>query len=322
MARSNAARQVVFPGSRMLMGSFYKASDKDADGKPRIVKTGQNAGQPTQQFFFAFGVPKTPGKAHWAHEPWGAEIWAVGNTCFPKIAENPSFAWKIVDGDSAIPNKKGIAPNTREGYPGHWVISCSSTYAPKVRNTDNSAYILENDAVMPGDFIQVAATIDGNASTQNPGVYINHDFVRFLGYSADGRIQTGADPTSVNWSAAPVSGAFASKIVATPVGATAAVPAVPAAAGPAALPPVGLPPALPGAIPAVPGAMPAPTTVVPSAGFLGAPPAMPAPLPPPAAPVRRMTDKAQGHSYESLVGQGWNDALLIQNGLMLAAGSP
>ena len=121
MARSNAARQVVFPVSRYLMGSFYKASDKDADGKPRIVKTGQNAGQPTQQFFFAFGVPKTPGKAHWAHEAWGAEIWAVGNTCFPKIAENPSFAWKIVDGDSAVPNKKGIASNMREGYPGHWV---------------------------------------------------------------------------------------------------------------------------------------------------------------------------------------------------------
>lgn len=318
MARSNAARQVVFPISRYLMGSFYKASDKDADGKPRIVKTGQNAGQPTQQYFFAFGIAKTPGKAHWAHEPWGAEIWAVGNTCFPKIAENPSFAWKIVDGDSPVPNKKGIAPNTREGYPGHWVVSCSSTYAPKIRNTDNSAYILDNDAVLPGDFIQVAASVDGNASTQNPGVYINHDFVRFIGYSADGRIQSGADPTSVNWAAAPAATAsIASKIVATPVGATASVPAVPGAA-PAYVPPVGLPPALPGAIPAVPGAMPAPTGVVPSPGFLAPPAAAPAPLPPPAAPVRVMTDKAQGHSYASLVAQGWNDALLIQNGLMVA----
>jgi hypothetical protein len=300
------------------MGSFYKASDKDADGKPRIVKTGQNAGQPTQQFFFAFGVPKTPGKAHWAHEAWGAEIWAVGNTCFPKIAENPSFAWKIVDGDSPVPNKKGIAPNTREGYPGNWVISCSSTYAPKIRNTDNSAYILDVDAVMPGDFIQVAATIDGNASTQNPGVYVNHDFVRFIGYSADGRIQTGADPTSVNWGAAPAAAtSIASKIVATPVGATAAVPAIPAAA-PAYVPPVGLPPALPGAIPAVPGAMPAPTAVQPSPGFLAPPAAAPVMLPPPVAPVRRMTDKAQGNTYEGLIAQGWNDGLLIQHGLMVA----
>jgi hypothetical protein len=319
MARSNAARQIVFPVSRMVMGSFYIASDKDADGKPRIVKTGQNAGQPTQQFFFAFAVPKTPGIQHWAHESWGAEIWAVGNTCFPKIAENPSFAWKIVDGDSAVPNKKGIAPNTREGYPGNWVVSCSSTYAPKLRNTDNSAYILEKDAVMPGDFIQIAATVDGNASTQNPGVYINHDFVRFVGYSADGRIHTGADPDAVQWSAAPTPASIASKIVATPAGGatvTAPVSLAPALPGATVTVPVSLAPALPGAPVTVPAPAAAPLALVPSPGFL-APPAAAAPLPPPKA-ARTMTAKAQGNTYEGLIAQGWTEALLLQHGLMVA----
>ena len=290
---------------------MYKASDKDADGKPRIVKTGQNAGQPTQQFFFAFGIPKTPGFTHWAHETWGAEIWAVGNTCFPKIAEGDQFSWKIVDGDSPKPNKKGIAPNTREGYPGHWVVSCASTFAPKIRTADNSAAILEPDVCMPGDFIQVAATVDGNASTQNPGVYINHDFVLYLGPSADGRIVSGADPSAVNWAgAAATSAAIMSKIVATPVApGVAAVPA-PRPAAPAAVP------AVP-SVPTVPVA--APTAVAPSPGFLAPAGAVPRP-PAPAAPVHTLTALAAGHSYETLISQGWTDALLIQNGLMIAAG--
>lgn len=320
MARSNAARDVGFPISRFLAGSLYKASDKDADGKPRLVKTGQNAGQPTQQFWFAFGIPKTPGAQHWAYEPWGAEIWTVGNTCFPKIAEGDQFSWKIVDGDSAKPNKKGIAPNTREGYPGHWVISCASTYAPKVVNADGSAYILETDAVMPGDFIEVNATVDGNASTQNPGIYINHNAVSFQGYSSLGRIHTGVDPSTLNFGKGPKPAGITS----TPVGSialpAAARPAVPAP-GPA-MPP-GLPPALPGTAAAVLPPVTAPTVVVPSPSFLQPPGAAlppPAAMPPPiVVPARQMTPKAQGNTYEGLLSQGWTDAMMLQHGVMVMA---
>jgi hypothetical protein len=317
MARSNAARDIGFPISRFLAGSLYKASDKDADGKPRIVKTGQNAGQPTQQFWFAFGVPKTLGAVHWAQESWGNDIWAVGNTCFPKIAEGDQFAWKITDGDSAKPNKKGVAPNTREGYPGHWVVSCSSTYAPKVVNADGSAYILEVDAVMPGDFIEVNATVDGNMSTQNPGVYINHNAVSFQGYCALGRIHSGVDPASLGFGKGPKPAG----IVSTPVGAApapVATPAAPSAPG-KFYAPVAAPPALPGAPVAVPAPVAAPTPVVPAPSFLQPPPAIPAPvaaMPPP--PARQMTPKAQGNTYEGLLAQGWTEALLLQHGMVTA----
>ena len=40
------------------------------------------------------------------------------------------------------------------------------------------------------------------------------------------------------------------------------------------------------------------------------------PVAPPAAPVRRMTAKAGGHSYETLISGGWTDATLVQHGLM------
>jgi hypothetical protein len=38
--------------------------------------------------------------------------------------------------------------------------------------------------------------------------------------------------------------------------------------------------------------------------------------PPP--PARQLTEKAQGATYEQLIAAGWDDAKLIQNGLMLA----
>ena len=67
-----------------------------------------------------------------------------------------------------------------------------------------------------------------------------------------------------------------------------------------------------------PGA-PAPIPVTPNPGFVQVPPPAPmAPPPAPAAPVRQMTAAAQGIPYESYIQQGWTDAQLVQNGLMLA----
>src|SRR6185295_1677594 len=104
------ATDLLLPVGRIVAGNLYKASDKDADGKPRTIKTGPNAGKVTTQYYFALAIAKTPGVQHLAHEPgWGAAIWGAGNAAFPRIAEAPTFAWKISDGDSRIPNKKGKA---------------------------------------------------------------------------------------------------------------------------------------------------------------------------------------------------------------------
>lgn len=51
------------------------------------------------------------------------------------------------------------------------------------------------------------------------------------------------------------------------------------------------------------------------------PPAAPAPIAPPpappAAPIRTMTPKAAGATYESFITNGWTDALLIEHGYMM-----
>lgn len=330
-----ATQKIEFlsPVGRLVMGSLYDAQTTDQDGKPLVVKTGANAGQPTQRYFFALAVPKQPGHSHWAYTDWGAKILAVGRAAFPQgQAERPDFAWKIVDGDSTIPNKKGNKPCDREGYPGHWVISFSSSYAPKIVNKDGSAPIIEPGAVKIGYFAQVLGTVDGNGQAMTPGVYINHSIVSMQGYGPE--ISMGPDPKTVGFGQQPL-----------PPGASATplpgMSAPPAAGG---YPPGGQPPAPAGAgTPPPPGAgvqigagaPPPPTAVQPHASFLhaggvppagaGAPPppaaaAVPPPPPaaaaiPPAAP-KVMLPAAGGASYESFIQQGWNDAQMIAAGYM------
>lgn len=275
------------PVGRLVMGSLYKPQTTDAEGKPLTVKSGPNAGQAKVSYFFAVAIPKNPGEQHFSQTPWGQTIWRVGHTAFPQAAQSPSFAWKVVDGDSAVKNTKGVAPNTREGYPGNWVISFSSGFAPKIYNKDGTQAIVEPDAVKLGYFVQVNADVDGNGSQQKPGVYINHSMVALSAYGPE--IAVGRDPSEAGFGAAPL-----------PAGAMAA-------------PPVAFSPAPPPAAPAPTPAV-APFQPPPNPAFLAIPPV-------PAAPVAqagpRMTPKSRGATYEQMIAEGWTDALLIQHGHML-----
>lgn len=85
------------------------------------------------------------------------------------------------------------------------------------------------------------------------------------------------------------------------------------------LPPAGSapPPPPPAPIASAPG-------VTPNAGYMAVPPppgaaaAPPPPPPPPAAAARHMLPAAQGATYEQMIARGWNDAQLVQNGMMSA----
>lgn len=343
---------ITSPVGRIVMGSLYDPSTTDAEGKPLVVKTGPNAGQPRVNYFFALAIPKGA-EPHWAHTPWGQQIWNVGNQAFPNAAQSPAFAWKIEDGDSQIPNKKGRKPCDNEGWRGHWVLKFSGGFAPKVYQQEGAGYVqvMQKDFCKPGFFVEVAFSVEGNGSQSQPGVYLNHSMVCFRAYGQE--ITFGPDVASAGFGAAPLP---AGASMTPPAGAVpmpqapAAAPALPGAPAGYAPPPVpGMMPQAPAAAPAgyapppglpqvpgvapaplapagfaptpsvpVPGA-PAPIPVTPNPGFVQVPPPAPmAPPPAPVAPVRQMTAAAQGIPYESYIAQGWNDALLVQNGLMLA----
>ena len=320
---------ITSPVGRIVMGSLYDPSTTDAEGKPLVVKTGPNAGQPRVNYFFALAIPKGT-EPHWAHTAWGQQIWAVGNQAFPNAAQSPAFAWKIEDGDSQIPNKKGRKPCQNEGWPGHWILKFSGGFAPKVYQQEGAGYVqvMQKDFCKPGYFVEVAFSVEGNGSQSQPGVYLNHSMVCFRAYGPE--ISFGPDVASAGFGAAPLP-AGASM---TPLAGAIPMPQAPAAAPTMPLPP-GLP-QVPGVAPAplpqggfapmpsapAPGA-PAPIPVTPNPGFVQVPPPAAAPdpmAPPPApvAPVRQMTAAAQGVTYEAYVAAGWSDAQLVQNGLMLA----
>lgn len=308
MARTN----FTTPVGRLLMGSLYKAQTTDAEGKPLVNKSGPNVGQPKVQYFFAVGIPKGS-EQHWAQTEWGAKIWAAGHASFPQVAGSPHFAWKVVDGDSQVPNRTGKKPCDREGYRGNWVVSFTSGFAPKIYNKDGSAQIVEPDAVKLGYYVQVNGDVDGNGSSQQPGVFINYSMVALSAYGPE--IFVGPDASTVGFGNA----ALPAGAMAAPVGGF--NPVAPAAAAPQPSPyqaPVYPPQSVPPAAYQPPA--PAMAAPAPNPAFLAIPPAPampPVPTAPPAPAPKQMTPKAGGASYEQMIAAGWNDALLVQHGMMV-----
>jgi len=317
------------PVGRLVGGSAYTPNTTDFDGKPLIVKTGANAGQPRVNYTMSVAIPKEPGHVHWAQTDWGAKILACGREHFPAgQAEMPTFAWKITDGDSQIPGQgkggaMGKKPCDIEGYKGCWVVRFSGGFAPKIYNADGSQLITEPDAVKLGYYIQINGTVSGNTGAK-PGVYMNLDMVALSAYGPE--IFVGKSVEEAGFGAAPLpAGASATPLggFTPPPAAVPGVPGLPASplALPTALPPgyAATPPALAAALPAaVPPALPAvgipalPAVMPPPNAAYMAPPA------PPAAPVRVMLPAANGATYEQLVGAGWTDQLLVAHGMMQA----
>lgn len=354
---------ITSPVGRIVMGSLYDPNTTDAEGKALVVKTGPNAGQPRVNYFFALAIPKGP-EPHWAHTPWGQKIWTVGNQAFPNAAQSPAFAWKIEDGDSQIPNKKGRKPCDNEGWKGHWILKFSGGFAPKVYQQEGGGYvqIMQKDFCKPGYFVEVAFAVEGNGSQSQPGVYLNHSMVCFRAYGQE--IQFGPDAASAGFGASPLpAGASMTPLAGTvpmPQATAPGLPNVPGVQAPAPVPgyapvPGAMPapgmayagtvapvvpgtpgsmPAVPQGIPQVPGVTaplapagsvpmpsapaataPAPIPVTPNPAFVQVPPPVPQ-APAPTGPVRQMTHLATA-PYDAYIQQGWTDAMLVQNNLMV-----
>jgi hypothetical protein len=301
------------PVGRIVAGSLYKPNDKSFDGGKLTTKSGPNAGKERVEYFFALAIPKEPGK-HWAATAWGEVIWRAGHAFMADASKRgDNFAWKVKDGDSPQPDKKGTPWNQKEGYPGHWVLHLSSGFAPKIYNKDGSALILEVDAVKPGYFVQVHASVNGNGNMQNPGVFLNHSLVSLQAYGPEIVVSGGPDVSTVGFG----------QNVQLPAGAS-AVPTAgfPAVQAPAAAP-VAPVPGVPGAPTAAPPMPAAPSTAAapspqPYPGILGAPPApgVVTPPMPPAAHVPQMLGAAAQIGYQAFKDRGWTDEQLRSAGHM------
>ena len=300
---SSKPTRIKTPIGRLVQGSLYRGSTKDRDGNTLVYKNGAKVGQPRTSYYFALAIRKGT-EQHWSQTPWGAVIYKVGVEAFPNVYQSRNFAWKITDGDSVEPNTEGVRPVDCQGFAGCWILRFSSSLTPQVCTAKGEEYITQENFVNLGDFVEVAATVAGNESSQQPGVYINGVCVAFRAYGE--RIVVGIDPASVGFGEEPLpAGASSVPLGEAPMAAVAPM-AVPAHAGLAPAAPMTTPPPYPGIVQQA-AAAPAPAAPM-------APP--PAPIAPP-APMRVMTAEAKGFSYESYKAAGWSDDQLIQQGMMV-----
>lgn len=153
--------------------------------------------------YFAVAVPKAgeQGPEGWKTTPWGAQIVAAGVRDWPTGEHaSPQFAWKITDGDSVIPNKKGIVPNTRQGWPGHWIVHCSTMlgischHVGKYQPVDQIQVEAE---IKCGDYCRVSLEVRGNGPCQTPGVYVNPKLFE-LSRAGDPIISEGGGPSAAD----------------------------------------------------------------------------------------------------------------------------
>lgn len=310
---------VRFPLARIVQGDLYNPDDTDIDGKKRVYEAGHaKAGQPKWTYFFAIAIPKT--RAAWWEEPWGAQLLQLGQQAWPQGQwQQPTFAWKIQDGDSTTPNRKGRVNARTEGMPGCWIVNLSSSIAPKVWEVANGGFVAlpQKDLVKCGYYVEVNANCSSNERASNPGIYINHEHVVYRGGGPSDVISVSTPVSSLGFGTAALPAGVATQSLAgsspsapgtpsmpgTPgmpgvpaAGATPAVPATPHMPGvPAVGGSPGVPGGIPGGAPTVPGSVP--TGVQPNPGFINVPgggvnpsgmsgaAGVPAPSSPPAAPA-------------------------------------
>jgi len=246
----------------------------DRSNQPKL----NAAGQQQMETFVAIAIPKTPGHTSWQQTDWGAQMVRLATADWPRgESRSPTFAWKVEDGDSTVPNKRGVANNTREGFPGHWIVKASTLFEVQCyhpgRYDPMADRIRDQNEIKCGDYCRLLVQVKGNGSKDSPGMYVNPSLLEL----------SRAGELIVTMSGPSAAGVF---------GAVAPAPAAPAPA------PAAPAPAAPAPAPAAPA--PAPDFLTPAA-----------PPPPPPAPVKYLLN-GQAYLKEQLLAGGWTEASIDQ----------
>ena len=138
--------------------------------------------QPRFETYMGYAILKG-GETHWSQTAWGQLIYNEGVGGFLRGEHGaPTFAWKIVDGDSTIPNRSGTIPNQQEGYAGHWVLNLKTELTPPKCYKANPQFgtlteLTSDKELKKGDYgrlsMSVAPNCDAQGNAKTPGVYLN-----------------------------------------------------------------------------------------------------------------------------------------------------
>lgn len=170
--------EIKFPEGRIVSGHPMNGFTP-TDDNTKLPKMKKDGVTKVIEWKFGLAIPKTG--VDWKQTPWGLQIVAAAQDPVEgySAAEtaSPHFSWKVVDGDSTIPNRNGNIPCQQEGYPGHWVVFMKTELqAPKCFHKDkyDPMQQIQNAAEIDnGDYIIAYALIKGNKPSKTAGVYIN-----------------------------------------------------------------------------------------------------------------------------------------------------
>lgn len=226
----------------------------------------------------------------------------------PDQCEMSRFAWKVINGDSPnCPQGSQVPYNTREGYPGCYIVKVStSAFLPGTFKFENGAYRkVEANEVKCGDYVVANLTITAHTE-KHGGIYWNPNGYELVGYGTEIKGSGGADPMAMFGGTAHQLPAGASL---TPVSSAPATAQMPMQGVQPMQAPTAMPQAAPAAMPAQtpmaqPAPMPAPAYdfvnnaqgIQPAPAPMGMPQAAPAPM---AQPVQSAPQ--QGQPFNSLI---------------------
>lgn len=283
--------ELTTPVGRMVGGSIYKLYPlRDNAGNPRMKQDGT----PLEQISFGVAIKKGA-ETHWNQTEWGKQIYDAAVAAFPNgETQQQAFSWKITDGDSQIPNKNMKKPCEQPGYPGCWVLWFSQSWVPTVCNADGTQLITEENAILPGYWVQVMVEYSGNGAKppNTPGVYLNPKAVALAAYDTIIETQGSVDVSTAGFGGGDIS-ALSATASTTPVGGMPTAPPAPNAA----VPPQG------NAV-----------TQPPQPDFAAGPPA---PNAVPQPPAIQVTPLAGGQTWEQLQAAGWTVETARQQGMIV-----
>lgn len=191
----------VTPVARLIHGHPMKQNDK-INRKTKLPVLDKSGNQ-VKEIYIGIAIPKGS-ESDWKDTDWGKQIVMAAIDAEHgydlAMTKRTDFSWKIVDGDSDIPNKEGNIPNQDQYKVGHWVLHLNTRIPYNCYHVGKYSpldAIQDINSIKLGDFIRVNILAKGNKPSETPGVYLNPNLVE-LSRPGEAIIREGSGPDAAS----------------------------------------------------------------------------------------------------------------------------
>lgn len=191
----------VTPVARLIHGHPMKQNPKTNRKTKQPVL--DKAGQQVKEIYIGIAIPKA-GEADWKDTEWGKQIvMAATDAEFGydvAMTKRTDFSWKVVDGDSDVPNKEGNVPNQDPYKVRHWVLHLNTRIPYNCYHVGKYSpldAIQDANTIKLGDYVRVNIMAKGNKPSETPGVYLNPNLLE-LSRPGEAIVREGSGPDAAS----------------------------------------------------------------------------------------------------------------------------